>query len=147
MSHCEVDFSEYSDDGEPVQFYDERMVVGRKDYECIECKSPITKGTRHLVKSYRFEGSFNTERICAMCHEVAAEFKYGIAGGYLWESMADEWDNGARVQACINRLTTSNAKAHLHQQWQNWFDRRAERQRQRLAAAAERKARAQQANP
>jgi hypothetical protein len=145
---CDVDFSDYSDDAEPVQFYDERMVVGRKDYECIECKGQILKGTRHLVKSYRFEGTFNAERTCGPCQEIAGEFEHRIVGGFLWDAMGDAWDNGARVQACINRLATADAKAHLHQRWQQWFDKRAEQQQRRLAAAAERKANAQQqANP
>lgn len=120
---CDVNFSDQSDDADPVEFFDERFVVGRKDHACVECREAIPIGTRHLRKSYRFEGAFHVDRVCDACRETAAEFKLRIIGGELWQSMREAWSEGARVTACMNRLTTTAAKAKMQAQYNAWQDR------------------------
>lgn len=139
--YCEVDFDGACDDAEPVEFYDEKDVQGRKPYPCSECGTVIPKGETHKRKSYRFEGRFGCDRICQPCQEIAGEFSFTYIGGLLWESFDHEWDNGARLQGCLNRLESARAKALMRDQWQKWQDKRA-RQRQvalekRQAAGAE----------
>ena len=57
----------------------------------------------------------------------------------LWESFRGEWDNGANLQSCLNRLESAKAKAHMRDQWLKWQDICAERTR---AAIERRKQRA-----
>jgi hypothetical protein len=127
MSYCEVDFSDQSEDADPVEFVDTRVVAARKPHKCSECGGAIVKGERHQVRAYKFEGEFYAERVCDPCREVAGEFGYSILGGGLWTHMADEWGQGARVQACINRLETARAKTHMRDRWLAWQDKERER--------------------
>lgn len=136
--HCEVDFGDASDDAEPVEFYDEKMVTGRKVHQCSECDRTIAVGEPHQRKSYKFEGEFHCDRICDGCREVAGEFDLRYVGGLLWESFWCEWDEGANLQGCLNRLTSVRAKTTMRDQWQRWQDKRAE---QRKAYAERRRAR------
>jgi len=118
--HCEVSFEDATDDVEQVEFYDEKVVTARKTHTCTECGGEIAPGERYTRKTYRFEGKFHTDRVCTPCHEAAAEFEFGIVGGMLWEYFSNEWDNGANIQGCINRLTTARAKTLMHRQWMLW---------------------------
>jgi len=131
MSACEVSFGDYSDDADPVEFYERRTVTARKAHKCTECRNEIAVGEQHEVVAYKFEGKFSSDRICAPCREAAGEFEWNIMGGDMWLMFEEEWDNGAHVQACINRLTTARAKEHMRQQYLRWQERRAE-QRRRL---------------
>lgn len=128
-SHCEVDFDDASDDADPVQFYDEKIVRGRKAHTCTECGADIAIGEEHQRKSYRFEGTFHCDRICAACQEAAGEFSFRMVGGMLWESFWNEWDNGANLQGCLNRLASVRAKTTMRDQWQRWQEKRAEQRK------------------
>ncbi len=134
---CDVDFGDYSDDAEPVQFFDEKFVVGRKAHRCSECNREIPKGTTHRRVSYRFEGQFSSEHICPPCTEAAGEFNHRIIGGMLWEMFRDQWAEGAHLQACLNRLTTAAAKEHMRQQWLKWKEREIERAQKRTKIHAD----------
>lgn len=136
MSNCDVDFADAGDDADPVQFYDWKMVRARKPHICTECGGAISVGEEHKRISYRFDGKFHTDRLCPPCHEAAGEFEHSLVGGMLWESFAEAWDNGAHVQACINRLETARAKEHMRQQWLTWQARRAEERQRWLAFKA-----------
>lgn len=125
---CNVDFEGISGDADPVEFFDRREVKARKSHVCIECKGTIAVGERHSYIVYTFEGKFCSERICLGCHEVAAEFTFDIYGGTLWSHFADEWENGAHIQACLNRLSTVAAKRHMKRQWDAWHEHRRQRQ-------------------
>lgn len=129
--YCEVDFGDVSDDADPVEFWNPQTVTARKDHVCDECRGPIAKGEQYRRTSYKWEGKFDMERMCALCLEAATEFDFRLVGGSLWEMFAEEWDNGARVQSCIARLSSAKAKEHMRQQWLKWQERR-HAQRQRL---------------
>lgn len=130
MEGCEVSFGDASDDADPVEFYDERIVTARKAHICDECGGPIAKGERYERKSYRVEGEFCTDHICDACHEVAGEFEHCLVGGMLWQQFEAEWDEGAHLQPCLNRLTSVRAKTTMRDQWMKWHDKRvAQRQR------------------
>jgi predicted RNA-binding Zn-ribbon protein involved in translation (DUF1610 family) len=123
---CEVDFSEASDDADPVEFHDSKTVKARKVHVCDECRGPIAMGESYTRSVCVFEGEFNMYRICAPCREASTEFNYNVFGGLLWEQFFDAWDNGAHIQACIQRLETARAKEHMRQQWLKWQEKRAE---------------------
>lgn len=124
--HCEVDLGYLSDDADPCEFWNKRMVTARKKHKCSECGNTIAVGERHQVVAYKFEGTFGSDRWCDPCCEAAAEFDYHIFGGNLWMHFDNEWDQGAHITACINRLTTARAKEHMRQQWLKWMEKRRE---------------------
>jgi hypothetical protein len=127
--YCEVSLEGYGEDSDPVQFYDSKLVTGRKAYACIECRGPIASGEQHRRISYRYEGKFSVDRICPPCAEASAEFEHRLIGGSLWEMFGEEWDNGARVQSCMERLTTARAKAKMQEQYNIFVQRRADQRR------------------
>jgi hypothetical protein len=121
QDYCDVDLGQYSEDSDPVTCLIERDVsAARKATKCTECGESIPVGAPYHRISYRFEGAFHRERLCAACLEVKREFGHQMLGGFLWEFMGEEWDNGANVQGCINRLATVAAKMLMHRQWLEW---------------------------
>lgn len=119
-SFCSVDFSDESDCVDPVEFFTKTTPKARKEHVCAECKEPIQKGERYTRIAYKFEGTMDCDRLCASCAEAKAEFEYHIFGGDFWREMREQWENGANVQGCINRLTTIKAKDLMHRQWLKW---------------------------
>ena len=136
QDYCEVDFGDASDDADPVQFYDERIVRACKPYPCGECGGAISKGEAHRRMSYRFEGRFWCDRMCVSCQEIAGEFGFHLVGGMLWETFWGEWDNGAHLQGCLNRLQTARAKTLMREQWQKWQDKRAQQRQEAIKRRA-----------
>lgn len=132
-AYCDVDLADQCDEADPVEFVSRRLVVGRKPHICHECRNEISVGEQHEVAAYKFEGEFACDRTCASCREAAREFGYHLLGGSLWEMFEGEWDNGANVQGCINRLTTATAKEHMRQRWAKWQEQRVDNAK-RLAA-------------
>ena len=118
--HCDVDFSDYSDDADPVEFFTVKTVKARTSHTCSECRAPIAKGESYQRLNYKFEGKMGTDYVCEPCAETKGEFNYNIFGGNLWAHLREEWDNGAHIQACIARLETTRAKKHMRQQWLKW---------------------------
>lgn len=137
--HCEVDFGDYSDDADQVELWNERQVRARKPHVCTECREPIAVGDKYRYISYKFDGAMQSEYICQSCDEAKGEFDHRMCGGFFWESMREEWSNGANVQGCINRLETAKAKALMLRQWAKWQEAEAERERRSKAIVAARK--------
>lgn len=119
-TYCDVSFEGESAGADPVEFFNVTTPTARKAYTCCECREPINKGDKYHRSAYKFEGRMGCDRLCLSCAESKAEFEYYIYGGAFWEHMREEWDNGANVQGCINRLTSAAAKAHMHRQWMKW---------------------------
>lgn len=127
-SYCEVNFGEACDDADPVEFCESRLVKARKPHTCSECGGQIQPGETYKVFAYKFEGEFGSDKMCDPCRESAGEFEYHIVGGSLWLMFEEEWDNGANLQGCLNRLETARAKDHMRQQWAKWQAKKHERQ-------------------
>lgn len=136
--YCDVDFSDESADCEPVEFHNTTTPVARKEHVCDECSEPIHKGDKYQKTAYKFEGRLGVDRLCGSCAESKAEFEYHVYGGDFWSHMREQWDSGANVQGCINRLTTARAKAHMLAQWAKWQEAEAERERRVKAIVAAR---------
>lgn len=120
--HCEVDLTDACDDADVVEFVVTTDVErSRKTHECSECGEPIPQGSSYRRACYKFEGKMWCERFCVSCKESMDEFGWTMLGaGLFWESMREEWNQGANVQGCMNRLTTAAAKAHMLRQWKKW---------------------------
>lgn len=117
---CEVDFGDMSDDADPCDFWNVTEPRARKAHACTECQESIKIGDTYHRVAWKFEGTVGTDKVCEGCWEAMQEFEYRIYGGSFWEFMREEWNGGANVQGCINRLVTTNAKAHMHSQWFKW---------------------------
>ena len=114
--YCDVSLGEY--DGNDAQLWRQREVVGRKLHRCYECGEDILVGVRHEVINGKWDGRFRLYRFCLACSEVQREFsESGRIFGNTWEVFKDEWNNGATLQGCLNRLTTSAAKALMTRQY------------------------------
>lgn len=122
--HCYVDLSDHGDDADPVEFLNVKRVRARKVHTCTECGSTIAKNESYTRATYRYEGRFRCDRVCDPCREATAEFEHTVLGGFFWEAMREEWSNGARLQACLNRLTTAAAKRRMYEQWTRWREGR-----------------------
>lgn len=44
--------------------------VARKDHKCTWCAEAIPKGEKHVARSYKFEGDFNSDRLHNECSEA-----------------------------------------------------------------------------
>lgn len=130
---CDLSFDEASDDADPVEFVDSKIVVARKDHVCVECKGQIRKDETHRRVAYRFEGQFHAERICQPCMWIAAEFEHHVLGGYLWDQMAEAWDEGAHVLSCIARCPTVASKAKMRDRFNAYQEQRLVVRRQTRA--------------
>lgn len=42
--------------------------------------------------------------------------------GCFWESMREQWAEGAHITACVQRLSTVRAKVLMVAQWRRWKD-------------------------
>lgn len=119
-SYCEVDFGDASDDADQVEFHVSKTVRAKKEHRCDECGERIEKGEQYRRTVYKFEGEFSMDRCCTGCVEAAAEFHYFIMDGSLWSMFHEEWAQGARLQSCLNRLTSVKAKERMRAQWMKW---------------------------
>lgn len=116
---CEVSLGEY--DGDTPKVFESSFKVARKQHTCYECRDSIAEGQRHEVVTGLWGDRWETYRFCEPCSEASREFYDGARTfGALWNEMGNEWDEGAHVQACVNRLTTVAAKAHMLRQWRRW---------------------------
>jgi hypothetical protein len=119
--YCDVEID--ADCDEPFDAIREsRPTSSSGRLKCCECGQLIAKGDTYARFAGRVSGQWDVYRTCAPCDEAASEFFSSgrVYGGMFWESMEYEWDEGANVQGCINRLTTARAKAHMHKQWMKW---------------------------
>lgn len=108
-------------DGDVATFYDEKTVMARKPHQCFECREPIQRGEQYLRASGKWEQKIETYHFCLACVEVTAEFVDGARNfGVLWDEMVSNWEEGAHLQACLNRLTTKRAKEHMRRRWMKW---------------------------
>lgn len=116
---CEVSLSDY--DGDPASVFNAGVVKARKPHTCFECREVIPIGAQHERISGKWDGAWSTYRLCLPCSEIGNEFSdNGRTFGFLWEGMEQNWDEGAHLQACLNRLTSVAAKERLRVQWLKW---------------------------
>ena len=118
---CEVSLSDY--DGESPDVFNSHVLTARKPHKCFECGYVIQPGDRYERVSGKWEREWSTYRFCLPCSEIGLEFADGgRCFGFLWEGMEENWDEGAHITACMNRLTTAAAKQRLLSQWLKWKD-------------------------
>lgn len=121
---CDVVLTDY--DGDMASVYHEHIVRARTPHTCGECGGTIPAGDRYeRISGLWYAGAAGEEewsvyRHCLPCSEVSREFSDSRCFGNLWDGMEEQWDEGAHITACLNRLTTAAAKKRLHAQWLRW---------------------------
>lgn len=120
-SHCNVSLGGYDGDDEAA-FYNEKRRRARKPYVCHECHEVIEKGQIHQVATGKWDGEIRSYRFCDPCWNVMGEFSENNwrTFGATWETFRNEWSAGATLQGCLNRLSSTEEKEHMHRQWLKW---------------------------
>jgi hypothetical protein len=115
-SYCDVSLGDY--DGDAATFYHEEQRKARKSHTCHECGASIAAGQTYRTVVGKWDGEVNRYSFCEPCWEIMGEFsENGRTFGVTWDTFADEWNNGATLQGCLNRLSSAAAKEHMRQQW------------------------------
>jgi hypothetical protein len=118
------DFSIDGDyDGDTPSFFVEKIVAARKSHACNECGSVIAPREKYRRVSGKWDDEVRSYCFCLPCEETAGEFFESNSSrtfGTLWEEIENNWDHGAHLQACLNRLTTVAAKEHMRRRWMQW---------------------------
>lgn len=116
---CDVEID--CDCDEPAEVFIEKERCAAKPHRCCECRSAIAKGERHILITMKAEGDWDSFRVCLPCDEIAREFMSPrVVGGLLWQEFDYQWEEGANVQGCMNRVTTVAAKQKLLAKWREW---------------------------
>lgn len=116
---CDVSLGDF--DGDAASVFNSHVLKARKAHRCYECGEIIRTGDRYERVSGKWDGKWDTYRFCLPCSEIGLEFSDGgRTFGYLWEGMRENWDEGAHITACLNRLGSAAAKQRLHAQWLDW---------------------------
>jgi hypothetical protein len=116
---CDVSLDDY--DGDQASVFNSHVLKARKSHTCYECEETIQPGDRYERVSGKWGDEWRTYRFCLPCSEIATEFSDNArCFGYLWEGMGENWDEGAHITACMNRMSTAAAKKCLHDQWLKW---------------------------
>lgn len=122
MSDGLCDFAIEGDyDGDQPEFMNESTPKARKAHRCYECVEAIPIGVQYRRVVGKWDGKMDTYCFCLACEEAAGEFFDGSRTfGILWDEMANNWDQGAHLQACLNRLSSAAAKEHMRRRWLQW---------------------------
>lgn len=82
MFECCCDY-----DNDPAEIFDERMIKGRKDHVCCECRDTIKKGEQHRITEMLFEGNWSRDRTCLTCVAIRKDHGDCMPVGYLKENL------------------------------------------------------------
>lgn len=108
-------------DGDYAEFFSQKEVVGRKDYECSECDRVIPKGAKHQVASMKCDGDFSSYRTCLVCAEIREAFccEGEMFGGIFWSDMED-YGFPEMTRGCLAKLKTQEARRYFAQRYREW---------------------------
>jgi len=116
---CDVEIDCEAD--EPADVFIEKQRCAAKPHRCCECRAEIAKGERHILITIKTGPEWSALRVCLACDEIAREFMSPrVVGGLLWQEFDYQWEQGANVQGCMNRVSTVAAKQKLLERWRVW---------------------------
>ena len=116
-----------SAEGDLPEFYTQQWRRARKSYTCCECRGTIQRGDRYECFSGKWERGVQTYRTCDQCQNIRESlYCEGWSFGQLWEDIEEQIfrETGLTV-ACIDKLTTPEAKAFLQRRWMEFIEERA----------------------
>lgn len=115
---CDVSLGDY--EGEPARVFHSEWRTARKPHRCFECRETIPSGAQYEHVSGLWD-KWESYKFCTPCSEISKEFSDGGRSfGMVWEGMEENWEEGAHIIACINRLTSVASKRKLHERWLQW---------------------------
>jgi hypothetical protein len=117
MTECDVTLDSY--DGDDAGMWITHEPKARVDHKCSECGGVIPAGSRYERIAGRYpRHGWDVWRLCLACSEIQREFSDGPRVlGCMWDTFADAWDDGANLQACLNRVHSVSAKQKLAMMW------------------------------
>lgn len=120
MSDGLCDFT-LEDCDDPAEIFRAHLLTARVAHKCDECGTDIAVGERFERVAMRYNEQWSVFRSCLPCREISTEFHDGSrVVGVLWDGLADNWSDGAPLQACLNRLTSVAAKTRMRERWMRW---------------------------
>jgi hypothetical protein len=71
-------------------YWRERTVRGRREYQCVECGRDIPRGAPHRYNEAIRDGEWRHHRVCLLCHAVRTSlFKCGWYVGEVWRMVKE----------------------------------------------------------
>lgn len=100
--------------------------TARKEHKCCECRMVIAVGQRYEVRAQFNDGRAFQNKTCLPCAEIRnAFFCEGWYYGSVWSDIESAlFDRGPLNSACLDKLSTVDAKQFLQRRWMDWVDRR-----------------------
>lgn len=100
--------------------------TARKEHRCCECRMVIAAGQRYEIRAHFKDGSASSYKTCLCCKEIRdAFFCEGWFYGSVWDDIESSmFDRGPLNSACLDKLSTVDAKQFLQRRWMDWVDRR-----------------------
>ncbi len=104
---CDCNAS-YNPDAEMPVFYKTSRPIARKNHICCECGQTILPGTSYLCIRGKWEGNFETYKLCPVCTEIQNTFFfYGHALGEMYNDLQNyvEYIDGQIPEDCLCDLS------------------------------------------
>lgn len=122
MSECGCIYMDI-DDGGPETV---TIRTARKEHRCHECRMTITRGQRYELRVQFYGGSVSVYKTCLPCAEIRSTFFCtGWFYGSVWADIESTlFGRGPLNSACLDKLSTVDAKQFLQRRWMDWVDRR-----------------------
>lgn len=74
-------------------FFDEKVLLARKEHRCCECGDIINKGDKYEKVVGKWEGDFIEYKTCLVCKEIRDRIFCSFIFTALWEELS-EFTNG-----------------------------------------------------
>lgn len=81
-------------------FFHSATVKARKSCRCVECHSEIPVGSRYRMDRGKWDGKFDTVRMCLACDELGGVFICN--GSWMYGEMLDNIHEGIQEMGDVN---------------------------------------------
>ena len=114
-----------SADGDLPEFSDSKIVKARKAHVCCECGQHIDIGTKYERVDGKWDGKMRSYATCLICSDIRGAFCCGDwTFGMLWEDIEEQMFRERGLDsACLNELSTVEAKQFLERRWWEWVNK------------------------
>lgn len=133
MSDCVCLYGGY--DADDAEFQCATTPVARVEHRCAECRRTIARGEHYERYVTKHDGEISVSKSCAQCAEIRrALYCEGFYFGCLWEDVKDQiFESGKMNSACLDKLSTVEAKQFLQRQWMEWVNEQAAKRADQIA--------------
>ena len=102
-----------------------RVVTARKPHVCVECRKPITKGTKHEFYKGLYDGHIDTFRTCLLCVEIRDHFACGEGWlyGEVWNQLEENFFPDMKAGGpCMEGLSPAAKQALIDARMEWYFE-------------------------